>query len=405
MSDDFIGKELLGQFRVLERIGRGGMGEVYKAAQPAMERMVAIKILHAKLAQRPDLVSRFRREARAMSRLSHPNSVRVFLYGHLEDTDQLYIAMEYLDGIDLARLVRKEGPVEYRRAIRIMIQVLGALEEAHSVGVIHRDLKPENILLTKQGGISDFPKVLDFGLAKIRESKPRPGSLVLTREGMVFGTPEFMSPEQARGETLDGRSDIYSAGLIFYELVTGQLPFPRSKPMEYISHHIKTPPIPISQRDHGIDLPKALDPIILTALEKDRNSRFSSAREFADALRTLLPKAEQASSEWESAPTINENLSPSAATQAMPKRSMSTPATISVLEPKPSVQVQASKLDIGKTLVIALSFIIFALLGLVIYLLVTRNTQEPNAIPVNTPAQIIGVDQQQPTNIKPPLTQ
>lgn len=210
MAEDFIGKELLGQFKVIERIGRGGMGEVYKAEQPAMDRMVAIKILHAKLATRPDLVSRFRREARAMSRLSHPNSARVFLYGHLEDSDQLYIVMEYLAGIDLARLVRRDGPVEITRAIRIMIQVLGALEEAHSVGVIHRDLKPENILLTEQGGIRDFPKVLDFGLAKIRESKPRPGSMVLTREGMVFGTPEFMSPEQARGETLDrsGRAHV-----------------------------------------------------------------------------------------------------------------------------------------------------------------------------------------------------
>ena len=168
MAEDFIGKELLGQFRVMERIGRGGMGEVYKAEQPAMDRMVAIKILHAKLAQRPDLVSRFRREARAMSRLSHPNSARVFLYGHFEDTDQLYIVMEYLAGIDLARLVRRDGPLEATRAIRIMIQVLGALEEAHSVGVIHRDLKPENILLTEQGGLRDFPKVLDFGLPTAR---------------------------------------------------------------------------------------------------------------------------------------------------------------------------------------------------------------------------------------------
>ena len=194
MSEGLIGKELLGQFRVIERIGRGGMGEVFKAEQPAMDRMVAIKILHAKLAQRADLVSRFRREARAMSRLSHPNTARVFLYGHLEETDQLYIVMEYLDGIDLAKLVRRMGPMEIQRATKVMIQVLGALEEAHSVGVVHRDLKPENILLTEQGGLSDFPKVLDFGLAKIRETKPRPGSMVLTREGMVFGTPEFMSP-------------------------------------------------------------------------------------------------------------------------------------------------------------------------------------------------------------------
>ena len=129
MNEGLIGKELLGQFRVIERVGRGGMGEVFKAEQPAMDRMVAIKILHAKLARRADLVSRFRREARAMSRLSHPNTVRVFLYGHLEETDQLYIVMEYLDGIDLAKLVRRYGPMEIQRATKVMIQVLGALDE------------------------------------------------------------------------------------------------------------------------------------------------------------------------------------------------------------------------------------------------------------------------------------
>jgi len=290
MTTDLIGKELLGQFRIVERIGRGGMGEVYKAEQPAMERLVAIKILHARLAARQDLVQRFRREARAMSRLTHPNTVRVFLYGQLEDTGQLYIVMEYLDGVDLARLTRRDGPMDPTRAARIMIQVLGALEEAHSVGIVHRDLKPENILLTSQGGIADFPKVLDFGLAKVREPKNQPGAMVLTQEGMVFGTPEFMSPEQARGETLDSRSDIYSLGVILYELLTAQLPFPRCKPMEYISHHINTPPIPVTERNPDLHLPPGLDPIIAKSLEKDRDKRYQSAREFAEALRSVLPR-------------------------------------------------------------------------------------------------------------------
>lgn len=293
MPEEMIGKELLGQFRIVERIGRGGMGEVYKAVQPAMDRLVAIKILHAKLAARPDLVARFRREARAMSRLTHPNTARVFLYGHLEESDQLYIVMEYLDGTDLARYVRNNGPTEIGRAAKIMIQVLGALEEAHSVGVIHRDLKPENILLTNQGGIADFPKVLDFGLAKIRETKPRPGSMILTQDGMVFGTPEFMSPEQARGEVLDSRSDIYSAGLIAYELITGKLPFPPCKPMEYISHHIYTPPMPITERVPELKLPSKLDAIIAQALEKDKEQRYATARDFAEAFKLLLPRANQ----------------------------------------------------------------------------------------------------------------
>ncbi len=398
MAEDFIGKELLGQFKVIERIGRGGMGEVYKAEQPAMDRMVAIKILHAKLAHRPDLVSRFRREARAMSRLSHPNSVRVFLYGHFEDTDQLYIVMEYLAGIDLARLVRRDGPMEVNRAIRVMIQVLGALEEAHSVGVIHRDLKPENILLTEQGGIRDFPKVLDFGLAKIRETKPRPGSLVLTREGMVFGTPEFMSPEQARGETLDARSDVYSVSLIFYELVTGQLPFPRSKPMEYISHHINTAPTPISERDPSLGLPKALDPVVARALEKDRNKRYSSAKEFAEALRSLLPRSEQTALN-RALPQPPEQSSSSARTQELPKRDTAPGGKGAAKAGVKSDAPGPKPANVGKGLLIGLIIVILLLGGAVIYLLVSR--AQAAAVPAVQQTPAVGAGQGTPPALTP----
>ena len=201
--DPFIGREILnGEFQILQKIGSGGMGSVYRANQPAMNRMVAVKILHPKLANRKDLVSRFRREAQAMSHLSHPNTVKVLLYGELED-GSLYIVMEYLEGKNLNQTVRTEGPMAFERALPVLIQVCGALEEAHRAGIIHRDLKPENIFLCNQGGLKDFPKVLDFGLAKVTEREMRPGSIILTQEGMVFGTPEFMSPEQAQGKPLD----------------------------------------------------------------------------------------------------------------------------------------------------------------------------------------------------------
>ncbi|HYQ14394.1 MAG TPA: serine/threonine-protein kinase, partial [Polyangiaceae bacterium] len=230
-KDPFIGRELLGgQFRVLEKIGTGGMGSVYRAEQPAMNRMVAIKILHPKLAGRKDLTSRFRREARAMSQLTHPNTVKVFMYGELEDDGSLYIVMEMLEGRNLNQTVRKEGPLPADRAIPILIQCCGALQEAHDLGIVHRDLKPENIFLSKQGGINDYPKVLDFGLAKVTERQMQPGSVILTQEGMVFGTPEFMSPEQAQGKTLDARSDIYSLAVILYEVLTGKLPFSARTP-------------------------------------------------------------------------------------------------------------------------------------------------------------------------------
>lgn len=281
-ADPYIGQEIIGQFRIVQRIGKGGMGAVYKAEQPAMGRFVAVKILHRNLASRPDLVSRFRREARAMSRLTHPNTVRVFLYGQL-DNGALYIVMEYLEGLNLHQITKRQGPMALDRAARILIQSCGALEEAHHGGIIHRDLKPENILLTEQGGMPDFPKVLDFGLAKVHDIDLQSSS-PLTQEGMVFGTPEFMSPEQAKGKTLDGRSDLYSLGTILYEMITGKLPFQARNPADYIRHHIKSPPIPVTQRVPELHFPAELDEFFTKALAKDRADRFASATDLGEAL-------------------------------------------------------------------------------------------------------------------------
>ncbi len=283
----YIGKEIAGQFRVLQRIGSGGMGAVYKAEQPEMNRFVAIKILHPKYVSRPDLVSRFRREARAMSHLSHPNTARVYMYGQLED-GACYIVMEYLEGKNLAQVTRAEGLLKPARAVNIMVQVCGALEEAHRQGMVHRDLKPENIFLTSQGGIADFPKVLDFGLAKVTQREMRPGSLILTQEGMVFGTPEFMSPEQARGQQLDARSDIYSLGCILYEMLTGKLPFDAAQPMDYLALQIRGTPIRLGQRVPNLQLPAGLEAVVMKTIEKDPDKRHRSAADFALALKDCL---------------------------------------------------------------------------------------------------------------------
>src|SRR6187455_3462226 len=285
-KDPFIGREILGgQFQILEKIGTGGMGSVYKANQPAMNRTVAIKILHPKLAGRQDLSSRFRREARAMSQLTHPNTVKVFMYGELEEDGSLYIVMEMLEGRNLNQTVRKEGPMPTERAIPVLIQVCGALQEAHDLGIVHRDLKPENIFLCRQGGLVDFPKVLDFGLAKVTERQMQPGSVILTQEGMVFGTPEFMSPEQAQGKTLDARSDIYSLAVILYEVLTGKLPFSARTPMEYIQKHVMEPIIQLSDRVPDKKFNKGLDEVLARALAKKRDERFQSAADFAESLR------------------------------------------------------------------------------------------------------------------------
>lgn len=283
-NDPYVGTDILGgTFRITQRIGSGGMGAVYRADEVAMGREVAIKILHDKLKDRQDLVSRFRREARAMSQLTHPNTVRVFRYGELDD-GSLYIVMEMLEGKNLNQTVRRGGPMDAPRAIPILVAVCHALHEAHQLGIVHRDLKPENIFICNQGGLVDYPKVLDFGLAKVTEAQMRPGSLMLTQEGMVFGTPEFMSPEQARGQTLDARSDIYSLACILYEMLTGKLPFEAKTPMEYVGKHVTAAPIPLSDRVPGRTFESGLWKVIEKALAKQRGDRYASALEFADAL-------------------------------------------------------------------------------------------------------------------------
>jgi len=285
--DPFLGREILhGQFKLLEKIGTGGMGAVYRAAQPAMNRMVAVKLLHRRLNGRKDLASRFGREARAMSHLSHPNTASVFLHGELED-GSLYLVMELLQGKDLHKTVRANGAFTVARALPIIIQVCGALEEAHAAGIIHRDLKPENIFLCQQGPLRDHPKVIDFGLAKVTEREMRPGSAVLTREGMVLGTRQFMSPEQARGMPVTAKSDIYSLAVVLYEVLTGKLPFDASAGVDYPALHVRAQPISLSRRVPGLTFPPLLDEVLARALEKKPEDRFATASDFARALEAV----------------------------------------------------------------------------------------------------------------------
>jgi serine/threonine-protein kinase len=205
--------------------------------------------------------------------------------------------------------------------------VCGALQEAHEKGIVHRDLKPENIFLCRNGGLQDFPKVLDFGLAKITETEMRPGSIQLTQEGMVFGTPEFMSPEQAQGKILDHRSDIYSLAIILYEALTTKLPFRAQTPMDYLQKHVLEAPIPLDSRVPNLLFPPGLSQVIERALAKQKEARFGSALEFAEALRPYaemynqrLPS--QPPSQRTSVPTAPPALAPHSLPQPPPQRRM-----------------------------------------------------------------------------------
>ena len=225
-QDPFIGRDILdGQFQILQKIGSGGMGTVYKALQPAMNRMVAVKILHPKLANRKDLVSRFRREARAMSHLTHPNTVKVFSLRRARGRLALH-----RDGVPRGQEPEPDGPLararspssaRSRSSSRCAARSTRRTRRASSTAIS----SPRTSSSCQTRRLRDFPKVLDFGLAKVTEREMRPGSIILTQEGMVFGTPEFMSPEQAQGKTLTPASDIYSLAVILYEVLTGKLPF------------------------------------------------------------------------------------------------------------------------------------------------------------------------------------
>ena len=283
-----IGQVIGGNFRIERLLGNGATGNVYQAEQLSLGKAVAVKVLHPHLMNDDKLVRRFQREAKSASRLNHPNSVQIIESGQ-DSGGTLFIAMELLSGRDLAQVIRDEFPLPVPRMVHIMSQVLAALDEAHAHGLIHRDLKPSNIMLIERRDEPDFVKVCDYGIAKaVSEDSVAADAQMLTVQGLVCGTPEYMSPEQARGEPLDGRTDIYSAAVILYQMTTGDVPFRAATPIGIVSRHLsEEPDLPSSRRGDGT-IPRDLDDLILRGLAKSRELRPATAAIFRDELHRVL---------------------------------------------------------------------------------------------------------------------
>jgi eukaryotic-like serine/threonine-protein kinase len=276
-----IGKVVGGRYHIVSLIGEGGMGVVYKAEQRlgSTVRKVAVKTLHAELSRDPSITARFHREVGTVAQLEHPNTVRVYDFGSTDD-GTLYIAMEFLDGKALNRVIETEGALDPRRVGQIVRQIAGSLDEAHRQGIVHRDLKPENVLLIERAGEKDVVKLVDFGIAARTESAEREKEQKLTQQGMVLGTPPYMSPEQFTGKALDLRSDVYSLGVMVYEMLTGQLPFQADTAWQWATHHMTSPPRSFDETPGGGRIPEALRRTVLKALSKEPADRQSSAGQF-----------------------------------------------------------------------------------------------------------------------------
>ncbi|GEM_PF-548392 len=288
LADPLVGLLLDNKYKLEKRIGRGAFGTVYEANHLQLGDKVAIKILHAHLAQDHTTIERFRREARTAMRIRHRHAVAVRDFGVITDsskgTNLAYLVMEFLEGTDLRHRLRQKKQLDFQEALLIMLQACDAVHAAHLEGVIHRDLKPDNVwLINTQDGL-EYVKILDFGIAKIKAGDS--GDNTLTQEGMVIGTPQYMSPEQGRSRELDGRSDVYSLGIILYELLTGRVPFTGKSPIDIVlKHSAEAPPPPRTLRP---EIPEKLEQIILRTLEKQPARRPESALRFAEELESVL---------------------------------------------------------------------------------------------------------------------
>jgi len=290
--DTWIGRTIDARYKVITRIGRGGMGSVYKVEHLHMGKVAAMKVLHRELAADRDVVKRFKREAEAVSRLTHVNTVQTFDFGSFDGA--LYLVMEYVKGEDLGAIVKRDGPLPFARVGPIFAQICAALSEAHEAGIIHRDLKPENVLVTRARDGRDVVKVVDFGLAKVRE---REEANEVTGRGNLVGTPYYMSPEQIRSDGVDARSDVYSLGAMLYRVLTGEPPFAGATPMAVLTKHLTDELVPPRQRVPALAaaIDERVEAIVMRAMAKKPDERFPSVEVMRIELEAVLATPAQPS--------------------------------------------------------------------------------------------------------------
>jgi eukaryotic-like serine/threonine-protein kinase len=299
VSDDpLVGKIVGGRYRITRVIGEGGMGIVYEAEQQmgTTVRKVAVKTLHSELSRDPSVTARFHRECGTVAQLEHPNTIKVYDFGAMPD-GTLYIAMEHLAGKPMDKVIEQAGAIEPKRVLKLLRQISGSLEEAHRMGIVHRDLKPENVILIDRAGETDVVKLLDFGIAARTEAADAAREAKLTQQGMVLGTPPYMSPEQFTGKPLDKRSDIYSLAVMAYEMLTGKLPFEATTPWQWATEHMTSQPRPFETMAVSTSIPKPMRDAILKGLAKDRDERFDTVTAFVDAMGAESTGPQQAASD------------------------------------------------------------------------------------------------------------
>ena len=286
-GDPLLGTTVAGRYKVIKLLGEGGMGQVYLAEHSAIEKRIALKVLRSEYAHKGEIVTRFQQEAISASRIKHPNVLDVFDFGQLEN-GCFYLAMEFLEGNDLADELQRARVLTAPRALPIAMQICRALAAAHSKGVVHRDMKPENVFLQRTGDGEEIVKIVDFGIAQLKPSNEEAAAASthrrLTRTGMIFGTPEYMAPEQASGKHADLRCDIYAVGIILFELFTGSVPFTGETFLGVLTKHLNEMPPSMRSVYPDLQLSPELEGVVSRALAKDPLQRYQTMTELAQAL-------------------------------------------------------------------------------------------------------------------------